>query len=85
MFNSSDEQWRRWRLALYDTLVPRQRVAPCPDGSWDSRSGHSISRGRAATTFLCEMTTEIEYRFQRAKDNLSKPKRWPLIERRGEE
>lgn len=64
MFRVGGDDWKRWNVAMKETLLPAQD----PDGSWKPISiyaeyAQDTDRDRVYTTALCVLTLEVYYRY----------------------
>ena len=64
MFRVGGDEWKRWNVAMKETLLPAQ----AEDGSWKPISiyaeyAQDTDRERVYTTALCVLTLEVYYRY----------------------
>jgi hypothetical protein len=64
MMRVGGDAWRRWNVALQETLLPAQEK----DGSWRSidpyaKYARDSERDRGYTTALCVLCLEVYYRY----------------------
>ncbi|MEW6073371.1 MAG: prenyltransferase/squalene oxidase repeat-containing protein, partial [Planctomycetota bacterium] len=64
LFRAGGNAWRRWNLALQETLLPAQ----APDGSWPpicvyARYAGDDEQERTYTTAMCVLSLEVYYRY----------------------
>ncbi|MDC3379018.1 terpene cyclase/mutase family protein [Planctomycetota bacterium] len=69
MFQVGGDKWSQWNDAMQESLLPRQRMGGCEDGSWDPVGEWCLAGGRVYATAINALTLEIYYRYERAQSH----------------